>query len=116
LDTRFTLVRGLLALGRGLRASRGPLQLEHHAVDDGWIQCLAYDRKAQCLEVQFKWHSVHQYRPVPLEVVRAIWKARPMNMALQELVMTNRRIRFDEVRSEGKLLVSMLRAWAMISP
>jgi len=93
-----------------------PLPVEHHAVGDGWIQSLAYDRVTQCLEVRFKWHSVHQYRPVPLDVVREIWRARPMNMALQELVMTNRRIRFDEVRSEGKLLVSLLRGWTMIAP
>jgi len=31
-----------------------------------------------------------------------------MNTALQELVMNNPRIRFHEVRSEGKLLVSLL--------
>src|SRR5215471_739109 len=43
-----------------------PLPVEHHAVDDGWIRSLAYDRVTQCLEVRFKWHSVHQYRPVPL--------------------------------------------------
>jgi len=52
---------------------------------------------------------MHQYRPVPLQVVREIWKARPMNTAVQELVMKNRPIRFDEVRSEGKLLMSLLR-------
>jgi hypothetical protein len=69
----------------------------------------------QCLEVRFKWHSVHQYRPVPLWLVREIWKSRPMNTALQELVMNNRRIRFDYVRTEGKLLVSLLRGWAMIA-
>ena len=69
-----------------ISSTRCPL-LEHHAVDDGWIQSLAYDRVAQCLEVRFKWHSVHQYRPVPLQIVRDIWKARPMNTALQELVM-----------------------------
>jgi len=85
-------------------------------VEDGWIQSLAYDRVTQCLEVRFKWHSVHQYRPVPLQIVRKVWKARPMNMALQELVMKNRRIWFDEVRSEGRLLVSLLRCWAMIAP
>ena len=53
-----------------------PLPLEHHAVDDGWIQSLAYDRVTQCLEVRFKWpwHNVHQYRPVPPKVVREIWK------------------------------------------
>jgi hypothetical protein len=92
-----------------------PLPVEHHAVDDGWIRSLAYDRVRQCLEVRFKWHNVHQYRPVPLQIVREIWKARPMNTALQELVVKNRRIRFDEVRSEEKLLVSMLRGWQMLS-
>jgi hypothetical protein len=70
----------------------------------------------QCVEVRFKWHNVHQYRPVPLQIVREIWKARPMNTALQELVMKDRRIRFDELRSEGKLLVSLLRGWALIAP
>jgi hypothetical protein len=57
--------------------------------------------------------------PIPsgaVQIVREIWKARPMNTALQELVMKNRRIRFDEVRTEGKLLVSLLRGWAMIAP
>src|SRR6516165_470510 len=98
----------------GSKQIHNPLPVEHHAVDDGWIQSLAYDRVTQCLEVRFKWHSVHQYRPVPPQVVRKIWKARPMNTALQELVMMNRRIRFDEVRTEAKLLVSLLRDWAII--
>jgi hypothetical protein len=56
---------------------------------------------------------VHQYRPVSLKVAREIWKARPVNIALDSL-MKNRRIRFDEVRSQGKLLVSMLRGWRML--
>ena len=59
----------------------------------------AYNRVTQCLEVRFKWHNVHQYRPVPLQIVRKIWKARPMNAALQELVRNNRRIRFDDERN-----------------
>jgi hypothetical protein len=89
------------------------LGVTHHTVEDGCIRSLAYDRKTQCLEVRFKWKSVHQYRPVALSTVREIWKARPVNVALQELVMKNRRIRFEEVRSEGKLLMSMLRGWDM---
>jgi hypothetical protein len=70
------------------------------------------------LEVRFKWpwHNVHQYRPVPLQTVREIWKARPMNMALQERVMNNRRIRFDEVRTEAKLLASLLWGWRLLQP
>jgi hypothetical protein len=57
-----------------------------------------------------------QYRLVPLQVVREIWKACPMNTALEELVMKNRRIRFDDVPREGELPVSLLRGWAMIAP
>jgi hypothetical protein len=49
-----------------------------------------------------------------LALVRELWKARPMNVALDSLVMKNRRIRFNEVRSEGKVLVSMLRGWRML--
>ena len=52
-----------------------PLPLEHHAVDDGWIQSLAYDRKTQCLEVRFKWHSIPQYRPVPANRARDLESA-----------------------------------------
>ena len=52
---------------------------------------------------------------VSLNAVREIWKARPMNSALDTLVMKNRRVRFDEVRSEGKVLMSLLRGWAIIS-
>ena len=77
----------------------------------------AYDRKTQRLEVRFKWKAVHQYRPVSLSLVRELWKTRPMNVALDKLVMKNRRIRFDEVRSEGKLLMSMLRGlWILSRP
>jgi hypothetical protein len=36
------------------------------------------------------------------------------HMALQELVMNKRHIRFEEVRTEGKLLVSLLRAWKLL--
>ena len=64
-------------------------------------------------EVLFKWKSVRQYRPVSLQAVREIWKARQVNMALDQ-VTKNRRIRIDEVRSEGKMLVSMLRGLELI--
>ena len=58
---------------------------------------------------------MHKYRPVPLSLVREIWKARPMNMVLDELVMKNKDFHFSEVRCEGKLLISMLRGWRMLS-
>jgi hypothetical protein len=39
-----------------------------------------------------------------------------MNIALSEMVTGNRSIQFDEVRTEGKLLVSLLRGWAIVGP
>ena len=56
-----------------------PLPLEHHAVEDGWIRSLAYDRVTQCLEVRFTWKAVTQFRPVPLQVVHEIWKCLKAN-------------------------------------
>lgn len=56
-----------------------------------------------------------QYKPVRLNTVREIRKAQPMNTALDKLVMKNRRIRFDEVRSEGKHVMSMLRGWRLLA-
>jgi len=93
---------------------RRPLDAEHHAVDDACIRSLAYDRKTRCLEVRYKWKTVTQYRLVTLDQASRIWRARPMNTALSEMVKKNRRIRFDEVRTEGKLLASLLRGWQII--
>jgi hypothetical protein len=92
------------------------LQAEHHAVDDACIRSLAYHRATQCLEVRFRWKSVQQFRPVSLHDARTIWKSRPMNTALSEMVKNNRYIRWGEVRTEGKLVASLLRGWAMIAP
>lgn len=59
------------------------------------------------MEVRSKLKAAHQYRPAPLALVREIWKARVDDTALLELVMKDRHILSDEVRSEGKLLVSL---------
>jgi hypothetical protein len=40
-----------------------PLPLPHHAVEDACVESLAYDRATQCLEVRYKWNSIHQYHP-----------------------------------------------------
>src|SRR5215831_13878888 len=66
-----------------------PLPVQHHAVEDGCIQSLGYDRATQRLEVRFRWKSLQQYRPVSLQCVRELWKARPMIIALDELVKNN---------------------------
>jgi hypothetical protein len=91
-----------------------PLGAEHYAVDDACVRSLAYDRATRCLEVRNRWNNVSQFRPVTLDEVRRIWRARPVKTALDEVVK-NRRIGFDEVRTEGKLLMSLLRGWAMIT-
>jgi hypothetical protein len=92
-----------------------PLPLPHHAVEDACVESLAYDRTTQCLEVRYRWNSIHKYRPVSLQAAREISKARPMNTAVDALLKKDHRVRFDYVRTEGKLLASFLRGWAMIA-
>jgi hypothetical protein len=57
-----------------------------------------------------------KYRPVSLQAAREIWRARPKETAIDALLKRDRRVRFDYVRTEGKLLASLLRGWAMIAP
>jgi len=38
-----------------------------------------------------------------------------MNTVLDELIMKNRRIHFDQVRNDGKLLMSLLRGWELLA-
>jgi hypothetical protein len=75
----------------------GRLPLPHHAVEVACGESLAYDRAT-----------------LRLEVPAGCARARPMNMAIDALLKKDHRIRFDYVRTESKLLVSLLRGWAMI--
>src|SRR5262245_9881799 len=52
-----------------------------------------------------------EYRPVSLRAAREIWRARPMNTAIDALLKKDHRVRSDYVRTEGTLLASMLRGW-----
>ena len=36
-----------------------PLDAKHHAVEDGWIRSLAYNRVTPYLEVRFTWNSIN---------------------------------------------------------
>jgi hypothetical protein len=38
-----------------------------------------------------------------------------MNAAIDKLLKQDRRIRFDYVRTEGKMLMSLLRGWQILS-
>ena len=85
-----------------------PLPLPHHSVDDGCIQSLAYDRMTQRLEVRFWWKSVHQYPAGTPQSPAQNLEGTANEYAFDEFVMKNRRIHFDEVRSDEKLLMSLL--------
>jgi hypothetical protein len=86
-----------------------PLRLTHRAVEDGWIRSLAYDHANGHLEIDFRWNNGHQYWMVSLALFRELWKPRPMYLFLHGQIFPNSRIRAEYVRTEGKLLVSMLK-------
>jgi hypothetical protein len=83
-------------------------------VDDGWIQSLAYDRKTQCLEVRIQ---MAQRALIPSGAAPS--RARNLESAADEygssrISHEEPTYPVDEVRSEGKLLVSLLRGWAIV--
>lgn len=45
---------------------------------------------------------------------RELWRGRPMYIVLHQKILPNRRIRWAFVRTEGKLVVSMLKGLAMV--
>jgi hypothetical protein len=90
------------------------LPIHHVAVDDGWIQSLSYERRSGRLEIHFTWNDVRQFWPIPASLFRELWRGRPMYIVLHQKILPNRGIRWAFVRTEGKLVVSMLKGVAMI--
>src|SRR5262245_60523990 len=88
--------------------------MTHVAVDDGWIQSLSYERRTGCLEIHFTWNDVRQFWPIPLGLFRELWRGRPMYIVLHQKILPDRRIRWAFVRTEGKLVVSMLKGLAIV--
>ena len=90
-----------------------PLPIAHRKVEDGWIRSLAYDRVRGRLEVDYKWNSVRQYSPISPQRFRELWNARPMHLTLSTMI-DSRRVREDYVRTEGKVLVTLLKGWELV--
>ena len=90
------------------------LPINHVSVADGWIGSLSYERRTGRLEVEFKWNDVRQFWPVAPALFRELWRGRPMYIVLHQKILPNRRIRWAFVRTEGKLVVSMLKGLAMV--
>src|SRR5262245_42157290 len=87
-----------------------PLPIAHVPVDDTWIRSLSYDRRTNRLEIAFKWNAVRQYWPVSRSLFTQLWKGRPMYLVLHEKFNREHGLQWAEVRTEKKVLVSMLRA------
>jgi hypothetical protein len=88
-----------------------PLPIRHVAVNDGWIRSLSYDRRHGRLEIEFKWNDTTQFWPVSPALFKELWRGQPRYLVLNEKIIGDRRIRSAFVRTDGKVLVSML--WAL---
>jgi hypothetical protein len=91
-----------------------PLPMKRVAVEDACIESLAYHRQTGRLEVSLKLDAVQQFWPVSRALFRELWKARPMNSVLYQKIFRKRGMHFGQVRSEGKILASMLRGMDLL--
>ena len=87
----------------------------HVAIDDGWMRSLSYDRLHGRLEIAFRWNDVRQFWAVSPSLFRELWRGTPRYLVLYQKIIGDRRIRWAYVRTEGKVLVSMLRGLLMIA-
>jgi hypothetical protein len=94
----------------------GALPIKHVSTDDGWIRSLSSDRRTRRLEIEFTWNDVRQFWPIPLDLFRELWRGRPMYIVPHQKMLPNRRMRWAFVRTEGKVMVSLLKGLALISP
>ena len=85
-----------------------PLRIPHRLTPkDIHVHSFAYDPTKRRLEVFYKWKSGSQYYPISLAMFRQIERAEEIRKPLDEWIK-QRRIRWDEVRTERKLVAEML--------
>ena len=90
------------------------MPIHHVEVTDGWIKSLSYERRTGRLEIHFTWNDVRQFWPIAPTLFRELWRGRPMYVVLHQKILPNRRIHWAFVRTEGKVIVSMLKGLAII--
>jgi hypothetical protein len=87
-----------------------PLPIAHLAVNDGWMRSLSYDRRQGRLEIVFRWNDTRQFWPVSPALFKEPWRGRPPYLVLRQKIVGDKRTRWAYVRTDRKVLVSML--WA----
>jgi hypothetical protein len=85
-----------------------PLRIPHRLTPkDIHVRSFAYDPAKRRLEIFYKWKTGSQYYPISLAMFRQIERAEEIRKPLDEWIK-QRRIRWDEVRTERKLVAEML--------
>jgi hypothetical protein len=74
---------------------------------DTHVQSYAYDPVRRRLEIFYKWKSGSQYYPITTRMFQQIEGSNQIHQLLDEWIK-QRRIRWDEVRTERKLVAEML--------
>jgi hypothetical protein len=85
-----------------------PLRIPHRLTPkDIHVRSFAYDPVKRRLEIFYKWKSGSQYYPISPGMFKQLERTEQINKLLDERIK-QRRIRWDEVRTERKLVAEML--------
>jgi len=128
IGVRATVMADVQSTARGCACGRSPiakqprrcvgcdqveslLPFDHVTGNDGWMRSLSYDRQQGRLEIDCRWNDVRQFWPVSPAIFKELWRGQPRYLVLYQKIIGNRRMRWAYVRTEGKVLVSMLFAF-----
>jgi hypothetical protein len=91
-----------------------PLRMPHTMTPgDSFVQSMAYDPMPHRLEVLYRWKSAAQYSPVTASMFRQLTSHTNIHSLLAEWIK-QRRITWRDVRTERKIVASMLCGFRLI--
>src|SRR5262245_32777328 len=91
-----------------------PLRLPHqHTPGDSFVRSFAYDPKTCRLAIFDRWKSDPQFHPISAAMFRKISSQTDVHSLLAEWIK-QRRITWEDVRTERKIVVSMLCGFRLV--
>ena len=91
-----------------------PLRIPHGLTPgDFFIRSLAYDAAGERLEIRFRWKSAAQFRPITAAMFRQITAQTNVYPVLNKWIK-ERSITWSEVRTERKIVASMLCGFRLV--
>src|SRR5215831_12558694 len=91
-----------------------PLRIRHSpTAGDSFVRSFAYDPKTRRLEIFYRWKRAAQYSPITASMFRQL-TGQPNVHSLLDQWIKQRRITWKDVRTERKIVASMLCGFRLV--